>query len=197
MINHSVEEVFSLQSLLSTFSTRGEYQLKAKTIDSPLGSMIAIADHEKLYFLSYSDQPNLAKEIQTIAKKNRATIQAGQSSVIDSIEDELKKYFSGQLSTFETPIHCVGTDFQHKAWQALKDIPFGQTRSYQEQAKAIGNEKAFRAVANANGANHLTIVLPCHRIINHNGKLGGYKNGLDRKSWLLQHEKKTLTTAFS
>ena len=75
----------------------------------------------------------------------------------------------------------MGSEFQKQAWHALIKVPYGQTRSYLNQAKIIGNEKAFRAVANANGANQLSIIVHCHRIINHNGKLGGYASGIERK----------------
>jgi AraC family transcriptional regulator of adaptative response/methylated-DNA-[protein]-cysteine methyltransferase len=83
----------------------------------------------------------------------------------------------------------IGSDFQKSAWQALIQVPYGQTRSYLEQASIIGKPKAFRAVANANGANQIAIVVPCHRIINTGGELGGYGGGLQRKSWLINHEK--------
>ena len=83
-----------------------------------------------------------------------------------------------------------GSDFQQKVWQALLKIPYGETRSYAAQAAAMGFPKATRAVANANGANQLAIVIPCHRIINSNGALGGYGGGVARKEWLLQHEAK-------
>ncbi len=100
-------------------------------------------------------------------------------------------YFKGKLREFNTPIHLMGTSFQAQVWNQLLKIPYGETRSYLEQAKAIKKETAYRAVANANGANQLAIIIPCHRIINNNGKLGGYGGGTEKKKWLLEHEKKS------
>lgn len=102
----------------------------------------------------------------------------------------MELYFSGKLRQFNTPTHLIGSPFQKKAWLALIDIPYGETRSYLQQAKVIGNPSAYRAVANANGANQLAIVVPCHRIINANGELGGYGGGVNRKQWLLEHERR-------
>ena len=104
--------------------------------------------------------------------------------------DKLKSYFEGKLKKFETPLFLLGSPFQKKVWQALLKIPYGTTRSYAAQAVSMSEPKATRAVANANGANQLAIVIPCHRIINSNGALGGYGGGIARKEWLLQHEAK-------
>ena len=104
------------------------------------------------------------------------------------IENELRFYFEGTLTEFKTPTHLLGSPFQQLVWRELLRIPCGQTRSYLEQAGAIGRHKAYKAVANANGANQLAVIIPCHRIINSNGSLGGYGGGLARKQWLLDHE---------
>lgn len=109
-------------------------------------------------------------------------------SPLDSIKIELFEYFNGQRTEFKTPLHIFGTDFRCRVWDALIKIPYGETRSYSDQAKAIEQPSACRAVANANGANRFAIVIPCHRIINRDGKLGGYAWGLERKAWLLEHE---------
>ena len=91
------------------------------------------------------------------------------------------------------PTAWLGTPFQHTVWHALQTIPSGETRSYADIAKAIGQPSAYRAVARANGANQLALIVPCHRVINHNGGLGGYGGGLPRKGWLLEHERKNKT----
>ncbi len=101
---------------------------------------------------------------------------------------QLADYFAGQCRTFNFLLNPVGTAFQQRVWQALLDVPFGQTRSYLTQARVLGDEKAIRAVASANGRNPLWIVIPCHRIIGSNGSLTGYAGGLWRKQWLLEHE---------
>ncbi|GAB3014462.1 methylated-DNA--[protein]-cysteine S-methyltransferase [Spirosoma pulveris] len=102
--------------------------------------------------------------------------------------EQLKAYFAGQLTSFDFPINPVGTTFQQSVWQALLDVPFGTTLSYLTLARRMGDEKAIRAVAAANGRNPLWIVVPCHRIIGSDGSLTGYAGGLWRKQWLLEHE---------
>ncbi len=98
-------------------------------------------------------------------------------------------YFNGTLKKFNTSIYLSGSEFQKLVWQDLTNVPYGETRSYFTQAKLIGMERSYRAVANANGANKFAIIIPCHRIINNNGELGGYGSGLDRKKWLIEHER--------
>ena len=114
----------------------------------------------------------------------------GTPQPINSVKQEIELYFAGKLKNFKTPIRISGTDFQKKAWEALMKIPYGTTRSYKEQASIIGKASAFRAVANANGSNQFAIIIPCHRIINNDGNLGGYGGGLHRKKWMLGFELK-------
>jgi methylated-DNA-[protein]-cysteine S-methyltransferase len=104
---------------------------------------------------------------------------------------QLKEYFEGKRSIFSFKMNPKGTDFQQKVWKALLDVPYGKTRSYLEQSKIIGDVKAIRAVASANGKNPLWIVVPCHRVIGTDGSLTGYVGGLWRKKWLLEHENPT------
>ncbi len=163
--------------------------LKASWLDTVLGPMIVISDHEGLYLLEFADRRGLEREVERLRLKKKATIIPGETMPFTMIKKELELYFSGKLWEFKTPLHLIGSEFQKKAWNALIQIPYGQTRSYLEQAKAIGNERAFRATANANGANQLAIVIPCHRIIHNNGNLGGYGGGKIRKQWLINHEK--------
>jgi O-6-methylguanine DNA methyltransferase len=111
----------------------------------------------------------------------------------DAIMRELEAYFAGIIQEFKTPLFLfslIGSPFQKRVWEELQKIPRGETRSYAEIAKAIGKPSAFRAVALANGANQIAIVIPCHRVINSNGDLGGYGGGIKRKEWLLKHERK-------
>lgn len=123
-------------------------------------------------------------------KKTQSAIIPGRTKPINSIEKELKIYFEGNLLEFKTPLQLLGSPFQKRVWEALKKIPPGETRSYSDLAIAIGRPSAFRAVAQANGANQLAIIIPCHRVINSNGELGGYAGGLTRKKWLIIHERK-------
>lgn len=164
--------------------------LKAAWLDTPLGPMIAIADEEALYLLEFVDRRGLEREVERLRKKTGSAIIPGVTKPIRQIENELKLYFEGTLSQFKTPIHYLGSPFQKHVWDELKLIPPGQTRSYSDIANAVGKPSAFRAVAQANGANQLAIIIPCHRVINANGELGGYGGGLTRKRWLLNHEKR-------
>ncbi|MEN8237320.1 MAG: trifunctional transcriptional activator/DNA repair protein Ada/methylated-DNA--[protein]-cysteine S-methyltransferase [Pseudomonadota bacterium] len=163
--------------------------LKASWLDTRLGPMLAIADEQKLHLLEFVDRRGLEREIERLRASTKSAIIPGSTDPIVSIEAELQAYFAGNLQSFNTPINLHGSPFQKTVWQALMRIPYGETRSYKDQAIAIGKPSAFRAVANANGANQLAIVIPCHRIINSNGELGGYGGGLTRKKWLIEHEK--------
>lgn len=163
--------------------------MKSRIIETKLGQMVAIGDENHLYLLQFVDRRGEEGEISSMEKKYSCAISSGRASSIDQIEDELNGYFSGALLAFSTPVKFAGTPFQQRAWEELMKVPYGSTRSYKEQAANTGNEKAFRAVANANSINPLGIIVPCHRIVNHNGKLGGYGGGIDRKQWLLDHEK--------
>ena len=111
------------------------------------------------------------------------------SAVIEQTVNQLDDYFAGHLTAFNIPLQPVGTDFQRRVWKALLDIPFGQTRSYMEIAKSIGNPQGVRAVAQAIGANGIGIIIPCHRVIGSNHSLTGFAGGLDKKQLLLQLER--------
>lgn len=108
--------------------------------------------------------------------------------VLEDAVYQLKEYFEGSRQQFDLKLNPLGTDFQKKVWEALLEIPFGKTISYLELSKKLGDIKAIRAVASANGKNPLWIVVPCHRVIGTNGDLIGYAGGLHRKKWLLEHE---------
>ena len=164
--------------------------LKAVWLDTPLGQMIAVADEQVLYLLEFVDRLGCEREIERLRQRCNAEIIPGATPVTEQIEHELEQYFTGNSLTFSTPVFLIGTDFQKSVWTALQAIPPGETRSYATMAKAIGNPGAVRAVGSANGANPLSIIVPCHRVINANGELGGYGGGIIRKQWLLEHEAK-------
>lgn len=163
--------------------------LKAAWIDTKLGPMIAIANDNALYLLEFVDRRGLEREVERLRIKTNSAIIPGTTPPIESIEQELKLYFDGKLKQFKTPIYLLGSPFQKRVWEELARIPYGETRSYTDMAKAIGNPAAIRAAATANGANSLALVIPCHRVINSNGELGGYAGGLVRKKWIIEHEK--------
>lgn len=116
-------------------------------------------------------------------------IEENETALLKEAINELNEYLDGNRSSFDLPLEPKGTEFQKKVWNALKEIPYGETRSYGEIAKIIGNEKAARAVGMANNKNPIAIIVPCHRVIGANGKLVGYAGGLDLKEKLLQLEK--------
>ena len=114
---------------------------------------------------------------------------AGESEFLDQAEKELGEYFAGERVEFKVALDAVGTEFQSAVWMALRTIPFGEVVSYLQIAEQINNPKAVRAVGLANGANPISIIVPCHRVIGADGKLTGYGGGLERKRTLLVHEK--------
>ncbi len=117
---------------------------------------------------------------------------ADRHSILDRAERELAAYFAGRLRRFTIPLAPEGTPFQRAVWAALATIPFGETRSYSDVARAVGRPRAVRAVGAANGRNPLALVLPCHRVIGASGALTGYAGGIDRKEWLLAHEQRAV-----
>ncbi len=165
--------------------------LKAAWIDTKLGLMIAIADEKQLFLLEFVDRRGLEREVERLRQRTKSAIIPGYTEPIHSIERELNLYFEGNLQEFKTPIFMLGSPFQKRVWEELIKIPSGETRSYAELATSLGRPTAYRAVAQANGANQLAIVIPCHRVINTSGELGGYGGGLVRKKWLINNEKET------
>lgn len=157
-------------------------------IDTPFGPMIAICDEAALYLLEFTTRKNLDRQVRRVASKTGRAIVPGHTQITHQITGELIAYFKGELKDFKTPLTLSGTDFQKSVWQALCDIPYGQTRSYAQLAQAIGNAKAVRAVASSNANNGLALIVPCHRVINTGGGLGGYAGGLDVKQRLLDME---------
>jgi AraC family transcriptional regulator, regulatory protein of adaptative response / methylated-DNA-[protein]-cysteine methyltransferase len=164
--------------------------LNAQWLDTPLGTMLAVADEEALYLLEFLERKKLEAKIKQLQKKLKAVIIPGITEPLRSIKSEIIKYYTHDLDYFKTPVYMMGSDFQKKVWSELQKIPYGKTISYAQLAKAIGNPQAYRAVARANATNQMAIIIPCHRVINTGGKLGGYASGLARKQWLLDHEKK-------
>lgn len=116
----------------------------------------------------------------------------GDSDLLVEASAQLRDYFAGRRLAFDLPLDEVGTDFQHAAWAALRSIPFGQTRSYGQQAASLGDARKARAVGGANGRNPIGVITPCHRVIGADGSLTGFAAGTDRKQWLLRHEARVL-----
>ena len=129
----------------------------------------------------------IMKRIETLSGDK---FSEGEHVHFELLERQMDEYFKGTRKEFDIPLHLLGTTFQKSVWQGLLKIPYGETRSYKQQSIFLGNEKAIRAVAGANGENGIAIIIPCHRVIGENGSLTGYGGGLQRKQWLLDHERK-------
>ncbi|MED5543950.1 MAG: trifunctional transcriptional activator/DNA repair protein Ada/methylated-DNA--[protein]-cysteine S-methyltransferase [Pseudomonadota bacterium] len=177
----------------------GEGLLRASWIPTPLGDMIAVASAHHLHLLEFVDRKGLPAELKKLQAGTNARIGIGALGPIEQASQELSAYFAAQSGTFETPIAMAGTPFTRQVWEALRTIPPGETRSYGELARQIGRPSAVRAVARANGANQIALMIPCHRVIGADGSLTGYAGGLWRKQRLIEiertlREKRTATS---
>jgi len=159
------------------------------TIESPLGPLIAGATAQGLCLLEFTDRRMLPAQIETVRRRFGASPVAGESPHFDRLRGELSAYFAGRLRQFSLPLVAPGTPFQERVWAELLKIPSGETRSYEDLARRLGMPRAQRAVGHANGMNRIAILIPCHRVVNKNGKLGGYAGLLWRKDALLQLER--------
>ena len=160
-----------------------EVSLTTAIINSPIGELIAGADDRGIHFLEFHKSEKSAidsgKLFSTEEKSNKH---------LEKLKKQLEEYFSGKRKSFELKLSPDGTEFQKKVWDELLKVQFGKTRTYKEQSLALNNLKAIRAVASANGANPIAIIIPCHRIIGSDGSLTGYAGGMWRKKWLLEFE---------
>jgi AraC family transcriptional regulator, regulatory protein of adaptative response / methylated-DNA-[protein]-cysteine methyltransferase len=159
-------------------------------LQSPLGELIAGATDDGICLLEFNDRKRAVREQKDLARLLGQPVMEGLNDHLIKLQAELSEYFEGRRKVFTVPVVTPGTDFQKAVWTELQKIPYGTTRSYQEQAAALNSPDAVRAVANANGMNRISIVIPCHRVIGSDGRLTGYGGGLGRKKWLLDHEKK-------
>jgi AraC family transcriptional regulator of adaptative response/methylated-DNA-[protein]-cysteine methyltransferase len=167
-------------------------QIHQKTIQTPLGEMIACAKDEGICLLEFTDRKNIEKQFKSLSKSLDGEIIEKDHFHFKQLEQELKEYFEGKREIFEVPLFVKGTEFQEKVWQLLREIPMGGIRTYKQQSEFLGNPKAIRAVGTANGINKIAILIPCHRVIGSNGELVGYAGGIWRKQKLLELEKAIL-----
>ena len=171
-----------------TSGSRGKGLVTISRIPSPLGPMLAAATEDGVCLLEFADRRMLETQIARLRKRLDAEVLPGTSPHLGALETQLTENFDGTRQTFDLPLVLPGTPFQQTVWDALCGIPYGETRSYQDQAKAIGRPSAVRAVARANGDNRIAIIVPCHRVIGADGSLTGYGGGLWRKRYLLDLE---------
>jgi methylated-DNA-[protein]-cysteine S-methyltransferase len=155
--------------------------LVSKEVDSPVGALTLVASTDGLAAILWENDDPARVRLSIIGADER-------NPILVATERQLGEYFAGRRTAFDLTLDFVGTEFQKQVWQALLTIPFGETRTYAQIARQIGNPTAVRAVGAANGKNPISIVAPCHRVIGSNGKLTGFAGGLDAKAYLLRLE---------
>ena len=154
-------------------------EILTSTVESPIGPLTLIARDGVLTNVSMHEQRHVSPPpVDAIT----------DDAWFKDVAAQLDAYFAGELSTFDPEMNLLGTPFQQRVWSQLCDIPYGETISYGELARRVGNANASRAVGLANGRNPIALIVPCHRVIGANGSLTGYGGGLERKTWLLEHE---------
>lgn len=182
--NESFKTIFGV----SPKNSKTQRIIDLKRIETPIGTMYAAAVEEGICMLEFTDRKMLETEFKDLAKSLNATIVQGENLHFKILEKELAEYFEGNRTEFSVPLSPVGTEFQKSVWKILLKIPYGETWNYKKQAEVLGDVKKVRAVANANGMNKISILIPCHRVIGSNGTLTGYGGGIWRKQKLLELE---------
>lgn len=167
-----------------------EKSISLQHYDSPCGRLVLASFADRLCLCDWSDNPFAERNRRRIEKYLKATSKTETTSVLEETKRQLDEYFAGKRKAFDIQLRLVGTDFQHVVWNALRSIPYGSTKSYKDIAQCIGKPKAVRAVAGAVGANAISILIPCHRVIGSNHSLTGYAGGLEAKRGLLGMETK-------
>lgn len=157
-------------------------------LESPVGPLVAAASDMGLCLLEFTQQSDLDSRLQSLQARYTQSQRSDDHPVLGRLRDQLRAYFARELQQFDLPLHYAGTPFQERVWSALLEIPYGHTWPYRDLAVRLGDVLATRAVGTANGMNPIAIVVPCHRVINANGNLGGYGGGLWRKRILLDLE---------
>ncbi len=175
--------------------TRAGDHVVLRWIGTPLGPMIAGADARGVCLLEYSEPRALEAQLTSLQRRLGKPLLPGDGSSLALLAEELARYFAGELQRFTVPLALAGTAFQERVWGELAAIPYGATCSYEELARRVGRPGAARAVGSANGRNPVAIVVPCHRVVNKDGALGGYGGGLWRKRRLLQLERGVAASA--
>lgn len=182
-------ETFKKTTGFAPSRSRDKALITITRMETPLGPMLAGATQEGICLLEFTDRRMLETQLERLKKLLKAELLPGENPHFAELVRQLRAYFAGRIKTFNLPLVLPGTDFQRQVWQALRAIPYGETRSYRQQAEAIGKPAAVRAVARANGDNRIAIIIPCHRVIGADGKLTGYGGGLWRKQRLLELER--------
>lgn len=163
-------------------------QVSTQLHDTPCGTLVLASVGDELCLCDWRGKPCAERNMRRLEQTLNADLREEPSSVICRAKEQIDEYFSGARTVFDLPLRPVGTSFQLMVWQALLEIPFGQTLTYNDMAQRLGNPKGVRAVAQAIGANGIGIIIPCHRVIGSDGSLTGFAGGLDIKRQLLELE---------
>jgi methylated-DNA-[protein]-cysteine S-methyltransferase len=164
-------------------TTTSNRQLARTVIESPIGVLTILASHDAVVAIRFGNEP-----LPPRTPFDVVDVGPGEHVVVDEAVRQLEEYFEGERLEFDLPLEPSGTPFQLDAWMALRAIPYGETISYGEQARRLGDRNKSRAVGAANGKNPIPIVVPCHRVVGSNGHLTGFGGGIEVKAWLLEHE---------
>ena len=156
--------------------------------NSPCGEIVLASMGDELCLCDWNEMPCAERNKHRLTKYMNAVFRVETSDVLEQTKKQLDEYFAGTRKAFDIPLHPVGTEFQQQVWNALLEIPYGETRSYKDIAQNIGNPKGSRAVAGAIGVNGISILIPCHRVIGSNRSLTGFAGGLEAKRILLELE---------
>ncbi|MHB8087180.1 MAG: bifunctional transcriptional activator/DNA repair enzyme AdaA [Anaerolineaceae bacterium] len=183
-------ESFKRTTRLSPSESRKEQIIYTTRILTPIGPMLAGGTQDGICLLEFVDRRMLETQIKRVTHRLQASVLPGECQHFEALKHQLDEYFAAKRQWFDIPLVLAGTPFQQKVWNLLQSIPYGETRSYKQQAEALGDPAAIRAVARANGDNRISILIPCHRVIGSNGELVGYGGGLWRKQFLLKLESK-------
>ena len=160
-----------------------------ETIDSTMGPLVIGATDKGVCLLEFSDPARIQRQLSSLQRSLGAQLERTGHPLLETLRTQLQEYFEGRRRLFDLPLDYRGTPFQIRVWQTLLEIPYGQTWSYKQLAVRAGDPEGSRAVGTANGQNRIAIVIPCHRVVNLNGSLGGYGGGLQRKQALLDLER--------
>jgi methylated-DNA-[protein]-cysteine S-methyltransferase len=170
------------------YKTQTKEIILTTTFSTPIGEMFAAASKKGIVMLTFFMPFHLEAKIQILKNILDAEVIPGNCEIFDVLKIQLEEYFNKKRKIFEVPLQLIGSPFQIKCWKELLNIPYGKTISYKEEAININQEKAYRAVGNANGQNMIVILVPCHRVISNDGQLGGYGSGVEKKEFLLKLE---------
>lgn len=160
-------------------------QINIQYYDSPCGQLVLASFADSLCLCDWSDNPFAERNMRRLTRGMNVSFKTETTSVLEETKRQLDEYFAGKRKAFDIQLRLTGTDFQNEVWNALLDIPYGATKSYKDIARYIGKPKAVRAVAGAIGANGISILIPCHRVIGSDHSLTGYAGGLEAKKMLL------------